>query len=222
MAEPDRFAVVPLGLELERFSEMERLASGGRVRQELGLADGAAAVGIVGRLVPIKNHELFLESVAELRRRRPDVTAVVVGSGEREAHLKALAGSLGLADCTRWLGWRRDLPALYGALDVVALTSHDEGTPVALLEALAAGTPVVARDVGGVAEVLTAAGAGTVLPAPAGPRAWAAALDRELDAPPVSQDVRRAVAARYSVTRLADDLDALYRRALALRGGGHA
>jgi glycosyltransferase involved in cell wall biosynthesis len=217
VAPAGKFAVVPLGLELERFARVDRGATRERLRRALDLDASAPAVGIVGRVVPIKNHELFLEAVAALRVRLPAATGVVIGAGEREASLKALAASLGLEEAVRWLGWRRDLPELYGALDAVALTSHDEGTPVALLEALAAGTPVVARDVGGVAEVLEDAGAGRVVPRAAGGEAWGAALAQELAAPPVAQDVRAAVAARYSVARLVDDLGALYREELGRR-----
>jgi glycosyltransferase involved in cell wall biosynthesis len=222
IAGAEKFAVVPLGLELEGFAGTDRPASRARTRRELGLAEETPAIGIVGRLVPIKNHELFLEAMAALGRRFPDATAVVIGSGEREARLRALTASLGLAERVRWLGWRRDLPGLYSALDVVALTSHDEGTPVALLEALAAGTPVVARDVGGVAEVLAATGEGRVLPATAGAGEWASALERELGRSPVPPEVRGAVAVRYSVGRLAGDLGALYRHELARAGGAGA
>ncbi len=217
VAPAGKFAVVPLGLELERFVEVDRRTTRARVRGTLDLDDATPAVGIVGRMVPIKNHELFLEGVAALRRRLPGATAVVIGAGEREASLKALAASLGLEGAVRWLGWRRDLPELYGALDAVALTSHDEGTPVALLEALAAGTRVVARDVGGVAEVLEGAGAGRVVPRSAGAEAWGDALQEELAGPPVPDGVRAAVAGRFSVARLAEELGALYRAELGRR-----
>lgn len=216
VADADRFEVVPLGLELDRFAGVDRAALRPAARADLGLADGDVAVGIVGRLVPIKNHELFLEALAALRRRRPDAVGVVVGGGEREGELRALADSLALEGAVRWLGWRRDLPTIYSALDVVALTSHDEGTPVALLEALCAGTPVVARDVGGVAEVLGDAGAGRVVPKTAEADAWAAVLEEAVEGDPVPASVRQSVAARYSTARLAADLAALYRRELGL------
>jgi glycosyltransferase involved in cell wall biosynthesis len=261
VAPRERFAVVPLGLELERFRTVDRAEAGARVRRSLGIGEGETAVGIVGRLVPIKNHELFLEALAALRVRRPAavggpgsrgagtgggtgvgaevrpapaparpggrhpwegtgsgggrVRGVVVGAGEREEELRARAAALGLEeDDVLWLGWRRDLPDLYAALDVVALTSHDEGTPVALLEALAAGTPVVAREVGGVGEVLREAGAGRLVPREADGAAWARALVREVEersAAGLSSSVRDTVAERYSVERLAEDLSALYR-----------
>ena len=224
VAEPARFAVVPLGLELERFAAMDRAALRPAARAAMEVPDDAFAVGIVGRLVPIKNHELFLAALAALRRRRPDAVGVVVGAGEREAELKPLAASLGLDGAVRWLGWRRDLPDIYAALDVVALTSHDEGTPVALLEALAAGARVVARDVGGVREVLDDAGAGRVVPRAMDAEAWAGVLAEEgavvgrEGAPGAPDDralaTRRRIAEQYSVGRLSADLGAIYRREL--------
>lgn len=219
VANEERFAVIPLGLELEHFAAVDRQETRRRTRGALGLGPQTLAVGIVGRMVPIKNHELFLEALAELRRTatRP-VMGVVVGAGEREGHLKARAASLGLGEGVLWLGWRRDLPDLYGALDAVALTSHDEGTPVALLEALAAGVPVVARDVGGVAEVLSDAGAGQVVGRDAGAAPWARALEDAASGPEVPDHVRRGVVARFSIGRLAGDVESLYRTELARAG----
>ncbi|MEQ9398228.1 MAG: glycosyltransferase [Longimicrobiales bacterium] len=216
VAPRDRFTVVPLGLDMARFRAVDPQAARPAARAALGLTDDQRVVGIVGRLVPIKNHELFLDAFARLRAREGEgLRAVVVGGGEREAALRRYAADQGLEGAVLWLGWRRDLPSLYPAFDLVALTSHDEGTPVALLEALAAGIRVVARDVGGVAEVLSDAGAGTVVPASADPDAWAVALAAALDGPAPSPGERDRVVARYSVERLTADLDALYRRELA-------
>lgn len=214
-----KFAVVPLGLELARFGAVERTREArARARGALGIPEGVRAVGIVGRLVPIKNHELFLEALARARGADASIVGVVVGSGEREAELRARAASLGLGEGVLWLGWRRDLPEVYAALDALALTSHDEGTPVAVLEALAAGVPVVVRDVGGVGEVLEGVGAGTILPRAADAATWASAL-REAASGSVPDGARRRVVEHFSVERLSRDLRALYREALAAHGG---
>jgi glycosyltransferase involved in cell wall biosynthesis len=211
VAARDRFAVIPLGLELEDFAEVDRGRLGPAARDSLGVGPDELTVGIVGRMVPIKNHELWLEAMAALIRRSPrPVRGLVVGSGEREAELRELARELGIEARILWLGWRRDLPDLYAAMDVLALTSHDEGTPVAVIEALAAGTRVVARDVGGVAEVLGGLGTGAVLAREADGPAWGGALERavEGEAPPPA--LRAAVVDRYSVQRLARDIAGLY------------
>ena len=220
VAPREKFAVVPLGLELERFGSVDRSPARRRtLRASLGIPEGVKAVGIVGRLVPVKNHELFLQALAAARGERrpgePEILGVVAGAGEREGELKAMAAEMGLDGSVLWLGWRKDLPDLYAAVDAVALTSHDEGTPVAILEAVAAGVPVVVRDVGGVGEVLEGVGAGTVLPRFAEAGAWARALRKAVTAPPPDDRVRQDVVAHYSVPRLAGDLERLYDAELA-------
>ena len=220
VARPERFFVVPLGLELDRFLEAEREAEREATRKELGIGLDELVVGIVGRMVPIKNHELFLDLLPELFATAPGpARALVVGSGERESVLRARAEALGVQDRVIWLGWRRDLPRLYPAMDVLLLTSHDEGTPVAVFEALVGGTPVVARDVGGVAEVLGAGAgpAGVVVPRDAPLAAWADAAIRATTAPAMSRERRAEIARHFSVERLADGIAGLYTEEIARR-----
>jgi glycosyltransferase involved in cell wall biosynthesis len=140
----------------------------------------------------------------------------VGGGDERERVLRERAERLGIGGRVSWLGWRKDLEALYPAMDVVALTSHDLGTPVALLEALAAGVPVAARAVGGVAEVLEEGRLGELVRR-ADPDVMAAAIERaSLRA--VDDATRDAVAARFSSERLCRDVAALYREELERAG----
>ncbi len=219
IAPTDRFTVIPLGLDLGPFRGVDSAGQRGDACAGLGLDGDAHNIGIVGRLVPVKNHELFLGALAAL----PEVDGrplhgVVVGSGEREAELRAVAKHLGIAPRVKWLGWRRDLHEIYPALDLVALTSHDEGTPVALLEAMASGVRVAARDVGGVGEILDEAGSGHLIPAVAGSREWAVALRAALHSDAPTSAVRDRIVRRFSVDRLADDLAALYRTELAAVG----
>ena len=215
IARSERFSVIPLGLELDRFLEVDREAERAGIREGLGIGVDELVVGIVGRMVPIKNHELFLDLLPELFATAPGpARALVVGSGERESVLRARAEALGVQDRVTWLGWRRDLPRLYPAMDVLLLTSHDEGTPVAVFEALVTGTPVVARDVGGVAEVLAdSLGAGSssvVIPRDASLETWAAVAIRTAAGPALPRERRADVARRFSVERLAADVAALY------------
>ncbi|MAG35058.1 MAG: glycosyl transferase [Dehalococcoidia bacterium] len=144
----EQVVAVPIGLELGpyRASRIQR----GRLREELGIEPDTKLVGIVARLTAIKAHEVFLKAATAVRRLLPNARFIVVGEGERRAELAQLAEDYGLAPAVHWLGWRRDLPAVYADLDVVALTSRNEGLPTALVEAMAAGRPVVATRVGGV------------------------------------------------------------------------
>ncbi len=227
VAPREKLAVVPLGLELERFAEIDRDATRPRARQALGLEPDECVIGIVGRLVPVKNHELLFDAVAILEDRPGRrVRVLVVGSGERENELRRYAEGKGIADRVSWLGWRTDLPELYTAMDVLALTSMDEGTPVAVIEALATGTPVVCRGVGGVPELLEGGKWGRLV-MESDPVSFADALQEALAKPEGSAaiterqsdilrraEIRRLAAERFSVARLANDMAALYRAEL--------
>src|SRR5207248_10690373 len=139
---------IRLGLELRPFLSAD--TSQGDLRRELDLDADIPLVGIVARLVPIKAHEVFLQAAVRVREALPRVQFLLVGDGERRAELERLVDQLGLTSSVRFLGWRRDLVSIYADLGVVALTSLNEGSPVALIEALASARPVVATAVGGV------------------------------------------------------------------------
>ncbi|MBX5492925.1 MAG: glycosyltransferase [Chloroflexi bacterium] len=214
---PQQLVAIPLGLDLERFLAP---TPRGALRRELGVPADAPLVGIVARLVPIKAHDDFLRAAALLHRERPDAHFAIVGDGERRPALEGLAAELGLAGCVHFVGWRRDLPAVYADLDVVCLTSLNEGSPVALIEAMAAARAVVATAVGGVPEVVQDGASGLLVP-PRDPGALASAVGRLLAEPGhaamLGRAARAAVYPRYSAQRLVQDIEALYTRLLAQR-----
>jgi glycosyltransferase involved in cell wall biosynthesis len=154
----DRFAVIPLGLDLSVFADWRK--RGKSFREELGLAAGDILVGIVGRLTGIKNHEVFLRAAADFKARRLKeqrervVRFVIIGDGALRTNLEQLAASLGLTEDVIFAGSRRDVEDLYPALDIVALTSLNEGTPLTLIEAMANARPVISTAVGGVVDLL--------------------------------------------------------------------
>ncbi len=156
---PEQYAVVPLGLDLGQFSDWQAKRS--RLRKELS-ADDELLVGIVGRLTDIKNHAMFLRAAArvkELNRSAGDqrtVRFVIIGDGNLRGTLEEQARELGLADDVVFVGTREDPEFFYPALDVVALTSHNEGTPLTLIEAMANERAVVSTAVGGVVDLLGA------------------------------------------------------------------
>lgn len=213
VAPRDHFRVIPLGLDLGRFASMDRATTRDRKRAEVGVAGDVPVVGIVGRLVPVKNHELLFRAVRALRRTHPGVEVWVVGSGEREEELRRVAADLELTGAIRWFGWQSDLAPFYAGMDVLALTSLDEGTPVAILEALASGTPVAATAVGGVPEVLSAVGTRYELVSSGDSEGLCHALDRLLsERGPRGRDAgaRQRVAHRFAVERLCRDMEGLY------------
>ena len=204
---PEQWRVLPLALDLEPI--LRSRIEPAEARRSLGLPAEMPLVGIVGRLVPIKNHVLFLDAARRVLERIPAATFVIAGDGELHQMLELEAESLG--DRVRFLGWVRDLPALYAALDVVALTSLNEGTPVALIEAAAAGRPVVATDVGGVSEVVE--DGGYLVPSSDG-QALADAIESLLGDPEVRDRMgaagRERVGGRYSAERMGSVMAGLY------------
>ena len=215
----DQVVVVSLGLDLDPL--VAAPARRGEMRRELGLPPDAPLVGIVARLAPVKAHEVFLAAAKAMAPVRPDIVFLIVGDGERRAELETAARASGLGDRVRFLGWRADLDRLYADLDIVVLTSKNEGSPVALIEAMAAGRPVVSTRAGGVEDVVTDGETGVVVPigdAPAVARAVVDLLEDPSRAARLGAAGRASVVARFGSGRLVGDIDALYQRLLADRG----
>ena len=142
---PERWRVVSLGRDISAL-------------RQLAFPDHSSAIriGFIGRLVPIKNPSLFLHAFHRLKQQRPvlQVQGIVVGDGPLRQALEDEARQLGLNGMVRFVGWQQDVQAVYDGLEATCLTSWNEGTPLALIEAMAAGRPVIATDVGGVRDLL--------------------------------------------------------------------
>jgi glycosyltransferase involved in cell wall biosynthesis len=152
--------VVPNGIkDLRVRPSCERAA----IRREWGIAADAPVIGFVGRLVPIKGADLFLHTAVRLSREFPSLCAVLVGDGEQRGELEAYAAREGFPG-VRFLGQRDDVGDMLAAIDVVLMPSRHEGLPMALLEAMAAGRPIVATAVGGIPEVVDGRSAWLVPP----------------------------------------------------------
>jgi glycosyltransferase involved in cell wall biosynthesis len=211
VAPAERIEVIPLGLELDPF--LHSAPCRGAFRRELQLNGVARVVGIVGRIFPIKNHHLFLEAASLVAREEPTARFVIVGDGPLRAELERQAQATGLADRAIFTGWRRDLPGIYADMDVLAVTSHNEGTPVSAIEAMAAGCPVVATNVGGLPDLICDGETGYLVP-PGDARAVATALLHLLHRPETArrmgETARMAVRQRFSAQRLIADVEQLY------------
>lgn len=211
VAPRERFRVIPVGLELDPFASLDP-EPGGPLRAELGVDADEVLVTYVGRVVPIKRIDVLVRAVAGARQGGAPVRLAVVGDGEIRPELERLAQRLGLGDAARFLGYRRDLPAIAAATDVYALSSDNEGTPVSLIEGGAAGRPAAATAVGGVPEVVSA-DTGILVPR-RDPGALGGALarlaeDRELRRTLGGAARQRAIE-RYSASRLVTDVRNLY------------
>lgn len=157
---PAKARIIPLGFDLNRFQENQELRKRD-FRNRYGLADETVSIGIIGRFAPIKNHMYFIECLAALKNE--DWVAFFIGDGEEreaiEEHLQK--NQISFADKESYhgeqvcmLSWVTDVSVILPGLDIVALTSHNEGTPVSLIEAQAAGVPVISTKVGGVEDVV--------------------------------------------------------------------
>ncbi|HWW77592.1 MAG TPA: glycosyltransferase [Pyrinomonadaceae bacterium] len=232
----EQFEVIPLGLDTRAFDDWA--ARRHLLRREWGARDADVLVGIVGRLTEVKNHRLFLEAAALFKRRRafgagsgggesPRVSFVVVGDGHLRGELEDYARALGLQDDVKFPGLRDDPENFYPALDVVALTSRNEGTPLTLIEAMANERACVATAVGGVVDLLGGVAEGELRRPhpwricerglqvrPGDAEAFADALAHLVADEPLRKALgrrgREYVAENYSVGRLVSDVLRLY------------
>lgn len=217
VAPASKIAVIRLGLDFA-----ERLASPpgarARLRAELGIADGAFVAAWLGRMTEIKRADDLLRAFARLRERSSDVQLIVVGDGPLRGDLEGLAQSLGIERNTHFTGFRDDVGTVYAASDAVVLTSANEGTPVSVIEAQAAGLPVVSTDVGGVRDVVVDGESGFVV-APGDIGALADSVERLARDGDLrlrlGEAGRGRARERYGVPRLVADVDTLYRELLA-------
>ena len=195
-------------------------------------------VAIVGRLTGIKNHRLFLESVSALMKENSDTRArfLIVGDGELRKDLEVMTRDFALVEHVIFTGWIRDLGPLYADLDVLAVTSNNEGTPGAVIEAMAAGVAVIATDVGGVRELISERGNQNaelaegefeicergILVRKGDVKGFARGLKYLLENPEKSRDIGRRgkeyAIKNHTLERLVADMDELYQSLLS-KGG---
>jgi glycosyltransferase involved in cell wall biosynthesis len=201
--------VIHLGLRLGDLLSL-RPEDRNRTRIAAGYND-EFVVGFVGRLVPIKQVHVLVDAIA-LVQRELAVRLIITGDGPERASLDARARAAGVGSITTFAGWRDDLVATYAPLDAFALTSKNEGTPVALIEAMAAGVPVLATAVGGVPDVVTDGETGVLTGQSAADVARALlniARDRAAAAERAAK-AREVVGTRYTDTALVEAVAALY------------
>jgi glycosyltransferase involved in cell wall biosynthesis len=216
IADAARTTVVPLGLDLDRLARLGPLAP--HLRGRFGMPERAVIVGYAGRFVAIKDLATLVRAFARVASARPDARLLLAGDGPLRPEIDGLIAALSLQTQVHLAGWIDDLAALYATIDICALSSLNEGTPVAVIEAMAAAKAVVATRVGGVADIVEHGRTGLLVP-PRNPEALADAMIR-LAADPGERSRmgaagREAVVGRFSAERLVDDIDALYAGGLA-------
>ena len=212
IAPRSKIPVLPMGMDLTPFVTVPRHA--GDFRQQWGIDRNDVLIGIVGRIIPVKNHALFLQVAKRVYETTANARFVIVGDGRLRAEIEAMTHALGLDDVVIFTGWQRDMPPVYSDLDVLVNSSTTEGTPVPIVEALVAGCPVVATDVGGIGDVLNKGEFGRLVP-PDDVEALTQAILDVLDNPPDPAPAQQAMIARYGIDQVVTELQSLYRGLLA-------
>jgi glycosyltransferase involved in cell wall biosynthesis len=164
IAPAEKLIVIPLGFDFDRF-RIRQQEKRKKFRTEFNMTDDEIGIGIIGRLVPIKNHYLFMKAIRHVfDHTDKKVKAFIIGDGETRGDLEAIANEVGIRFSTEkssehlhplvFTSWRSDIDVIYAGLDIVSLTSFNEGTPVSLIEAQAANRPIVSTRVGGIADIV--------------------------------------------------------------------
>jgi len=229
-----KIITIQLGFELRPFLNNTLLR--GQFRKKFTITEDTLLIGIVGRLVPIKNHRMFFQSAKQFVEQNPglQVQFMVVGDGELRDELQAYCRQLGLADLVIFCGWVKDVHLVYADLDILALTSLNEGTPVSIIEAMASSVPVIATDAGGVLDLL---GSPDGIPSPDGfivcergilsrkddASGFAQGLKYLVDIDAISKhrllaQARSFVKKHFSEERLIRDMESLYLDLMGNRG----
>jgi glycosyltransferase involved in cell wall biosynthesis len=221
VAPAEKFEVVRLGIELDqRVGEDGFEAARTETRRALGIPDDRFVVGWIGRMTAVKRTGDVLQAVRRLREQGVDAALCMVGDGPDRDSVEARAHELGIMRDSLFLGYQEEVADYYAAFDALILPSANEGTPVSAIEALAGGRPVVATRVGGVPDVVRD-GVDGFLVEPGDVDAMAERLSQlAADAPlrhRMGEAGRASVHERYSVERLLDDVDRLYRTLLRVR-----
>lgn len=220
VAPAEKFTVIRLGVELEERVDISPEARA-RARRMMGIAPDRFTVGWIGRMTGVKRTDDIVLAFKRLREQGVDACLCLVGDGPDRGGTEDLAYELGIVRDCLFLGYQDDVAPFYAAFDALVLPSANEGTPVSAIEALAGGRPVVATRVGGIPDVVRD-GVDGFLVEPGDVDALADRLGRLAADPDLARRMgeagRKRVLERYSVERLIDDVDKLYRSLLADKG----
>lgn len=211
-----KIQVIINGIDMQEFRRNNE--SRERIRREFSIVPETSLIGTIGRISPEKGQRYFIEAAAQVLESFPQACFVFVGDGGQGQEMRLYAESLGIADKVIFAGFRADIAQWYSALDIFVLPSLLEGTPMALLEAMSTGVPVVATDVGGVGHIIQDGENGLLVPS-ADASKLAAAMNKMLSdlswAGQLAQKGVRTVEQRYSARKMSEEYIALYDEVLS-------
>ncbi|MCW5907804.1 MAG: glycosyltransferase [Chitinophagales bacterium] len=227
IAPANKFSVVPLGFDLDKF-ETNQESKRKEFRAKYNLDDDEIAIGIVGRLVPVKNHDLFLKALKIVSQKTTKkIRAFIIGDGEQRQQVEQTAAKLGLSfdnnnlqakNILTFTSWIKDIDVSNAGMDILALTSFNEGTPVSLIEAQASSLPIVSTDVGGIRDIVID-GETALLSPSNNEEEFAANLLLLVENDEIRQQMSFKgaghVKSRFSYQRLCADMSATYQTLLA-------
>lgn len=221
IALPEKTFVIPLGFDLSKFMNIPQSESN-RFRKNYTIPDTQFTVSIIGRLVPVKNHFLFIDAFALAKQQCENITALIIGDGELKAELISHAEYRGLTvggtgSDIIFTSWIKDMAYALAGSDLIVMTSKNEGTPVSLIEAQAAGKPIVTTDVGGIKNIISEGRTGILVSADALSIANGIIFAKNSDQfrETAKKEGPAFVAEKFSYKRLASDVSKLYRDLLA-------
>ncbi len=214
-----RMVVVYNGIDTSKFAKADRVRS----REALGIPESAVVVGAVSRLDPVKDHSTMLKAFARIVGGGREHLFLIVGDGPERGRIEDLIGDLGIRDNVIMTGFNEDIPGMLAAMDIYMQPSIAEGLSLTILEAAAAGVPVVSTRVGGTPEIITD-GENGVLIEPGDVDALAGVLRRFLeDRKPfeeMAKKARRRIKEVFSIEEMTRNYETIYRNVLTERGGG--
>lgn len=231
IAHEEKFKVVPLGFDLDRF-RINQEEKRKKFRAEFNLAEDEIAIGIIGRLVPVKNHYLFMKAIKHVfDNTQKKVKAFIIGDGETRSDLENIAREIKVPFTTQnspehncplvFTSWRSDVDTINAGLDIICLTSFNEGTPVSLIEAQAANKPIVSTRVGGIADIVLE-GETALLAAIRDTESFCnhllSLVEDDALRCRLGENSSKHVMERFSYQRLVDDMSRLYYELLRSKG----
>lgn len=219
---PEKITVIPLGFDLHKFQENlpeKRLET----RSKYQLGENEVAVAIVGRLAPIKNHTLFLDAVENVLKQGIKARFFIVGDGSEKATIAERVNRLNhlYGECITCTSWITDIATFNAGMDVICLTSDNEGTPVSLIEAQACNLPVISTDVGGVRDIVKDGETGFIVPkknVDALAEKLALLINSKEIREKMSQNGWKFVEEQFHYTTLVRNMENYYRQLLAKKG----
>lgn len=218
IAPSEKFISIHSGVDIQRFISAKSGRDG--LKESFGIMPQSLVVGTVGRLVPIKGHKYLIEAAPKILKEVPGVRFVLVGDGNLRPKLQRLTHTLNIQDAFLFLHWRSDIPKIINMFDLFALPSLNEGMGKVLVEAMAAGKPIVASDTGGIPDLVTHGYNGLLVP-PGNPSRLAEAIVTLLKDSNRRQEIGKngkLLAQRYSLESMVEKIETLYEELLAKNG----